>query len=391
VPKVFISYSRKDMAFVEQLAKDLISAGLDVWWDLSGIRGGEDWEGMISTALESSEHIVVVLSPDSANSRWVRREYLTADEKGSQILPLIYKPCVIPLTLKDRQPVDVQGNNYAAHLPEILEILGGKLPAPSRAAPATEEAISFAEKSMAVLGNRVTIGGIEFIKIPAGKFIMGSKGDNPLAYDNEKPQHVLELSDYWMAKFPLTNEQYAVYVDREKHPVDGWKEKKNHPVVAVSWNDAMAFCEWFNETYAAELNQYGLTLCLPTEVQWEKAARGEYGNEWPWGNEFDAGKCNSIESGEGGTTPVDAYPKGKSPYGVADSVGNIWEWTHTLYREYPYKADKSREDEKSSGNRVMRGGSWGSSSRGARCAYRDYDDPGLRHANIGFRVCLSPA
>jgi hypothetical protein len=89
----------------------------------------------------------------------------------------------------------------------------------------------------------------------------------------------------------------------------------------------MAYCEWFNETFQSELG--GLLLRLPREAEWEKAARGAYGNEWPWGNEFDPNKCNSVEGGKGGTTPVGSYSSagGDSPYGCADMVGNVWEWT----------------------------------------------------------------
>jgi formylglycine-generating enzyme required for sulfatase activity len=261
---------------------------------------------------------------------------------------------------------------------------------PAEPKRAAEEAVSFAEKGAAVAENHITIGGLEFIKIPAGKFIMGSKDDNSLAQDREKPQHTVELPDFLMAKFPLTNEQYAAYPGNKEHPVKDWKDKKNHPVVNVSWNDAMAYCKWFNETHADELKKRAITLHLPTEAQWEKAARGEYGNEWPWGNEFDPKKCNADEGRKGGTTPVDAYPQGESPYGVADMVGNVWEWTHTLFKGYPYEADKSREDEKASGSRVLRGGSWSSDRNVARCAYRYISLPDNHNYSIGFRVCVSP-
>ena len=261
---------------------------------------------------------------------------------------------------------------------------------PAEQKKAMQDALEYPQKGATASENRLEIGGLQFIKIPAGKFLMGSKDDNSLAYDGERPQHTLDLPAFWMAQFPLTNAQYAQFVSEGKHPVDDWSEKKNHPVVNVSWNDAIAYCKWFNEQNKIELQEHGLTLHLPTEAQWEKAARGEYGNEWPWGNEFDQNRCNSDEGGKNGTTPVDAYPSGASPYGVLDMVGNVWEWTHTSWKDYPYKADDGRESEKESGSRVLRGGSFDDVHRLVRCAYRSDYDPDLRCYDLGFRVCVSP-
>lgn len=236
--------------------------------------------------------------------------------------------------------------------------------------------------------NRLLIGGVEFVRIPAGKFLMGSREDNPLAFDDEKPQHTLELPEFWMARFPVTNGQYAAFVEEKhrRHPVKGWVQKKDHPVVNVSWEDARAYCKWFNATHRSELKRHGLSLRLPTEAEWEKAARGEYGGEWPWGNEFDPGRCNTSEGGKEDTSPVGAYPQGASPYGVEDVAGNVWEWTHTLSRPYPYRADDGREDEDADENRVLRGGSWYGDRVSARCACRHSSASGKRLINLGFRV-----
>jgi len=261
-----------------------------------------------------------------------------------------------------------------------------------------EEIICSLEKSKAAISeNRLVVGGIEFVRVPAGKFIMGSRDDNKLAYDDEKPQHTVEITrDYWMARFPLINEQYVACVGKEKHPVKEWEKKKDHPVVNVTWADARNYCQWFNQTYQEDLKQVGnLTLRLPTEAEWEKAARGEYGNEWPWGNEWDVSKCNNIESGPRTTTPVGEYsPQGDSPYGCADMVGNVLEWTHTSWKEYPYKADDGREDvENKAGYCVMRGGCFESLKpmKTVRCANRIKVHPDAFRFDIyGFRVCVSP-
>ncbi|MCE7905938.1 MAG: hypothetical protein DYG87_09080 [Anaerolineae bacterium CFX3] len=236
--------------------------------------------------------------------------------------------------------------------------------------------------------------GISFVPVPKGKFLMGSREDNELARDDEKPQHTVEIpDDYWIGQFPITNEQYDLFVQSRngKHPVSDWKKKKNHPVVNVSWNDAQAYCKWLNDTHGNELPQ-GLVFRLPTEAEWEKAARGEFGFEWPWGNEFDKNKCNSKEGGKGGTTPVGAYsPAGDSPYGAADMVGNVWEWTRSLFKGYPYQAGDGREDLKASGTRVLRGGSWSSYRSNARCSYRNWYGPDNFNDNVGVRLVCSPS
>lgn len=188
-----------------------------------------------------------------------------------------------------------------------------------------------------------------------------------------------------MARFPVTNADYQRFAG-SKFKVEGGKE--NHPVVRVSWHDAMKYVRWLNETAKDGLPD-GFAFTLPSEAQWEKAARGEYGNEWPWGNEFDQNKCNSCEGGKDGTTPVDTYPSGASPYGVMDMVGNVWEWTHTLFKDYPYEAGDGREDQAASGARVRRGGAFFNYMLGACCAFRNDFGPVSRNFNIGFRVAVS--
>ncbi len=250
--------------------------------------------------------------------------------------------------------------------------------------------------------DRIELGGMEFMRVPAGKFLMGSTKENKLAYDDERPQHTVDIPyDYWMARFPTTNEQYSAFVKAKglKHPVGDWAKKKDHPVAKVTWKDAMAYCQWLNGLLKGKLTS-GLILRLPTEAEWEKAARGSplllgegrgEVNEWPWGNQFDKNKCNSSEGGKGITTPVGLYsPQGDSPYLCADMAGNVWEWTHSLFKPYPYKADDGREDEKASGARVLRGGSFDGNRRLARCAYRyDLVIDGLGDSS-GFRVVASP-
>jgi formylglycine-generating enzyme required for sulfatase activity len=232
---------------------------------------------------------------------------------------------------------------------------------------------------------------MDFVRVPAGKFLMGSTADNKLARDNECPQHTVEIPyDYWSGRYPVTNAQFARFVTASEYKFHQrrWKAKANHPVVGVSWQDAMAYCQWLNATLRGELKD--LALRLPTEAEWEKAARSEYGNEWPWGNEFDKGKCNSREGRKDDTTPVGAYsPQGDSPYGAADMAGNVREWCHSLYKRYPYQAHDGRESESGDNERVLRGGSWGLDQDSARCAHRDGYRPDSHYFRFGFRCLLS--
>jgi formylglycine-generating enzyme required for sulfatase activity len=238
----------------------------------------------------------------------------------------------------------------------------------------------------------LTLAGVEYVKIPGGKFLVGSKDDDPYSSDDERPQHTFQLPTYWMSRFPVTNEQYAQFVQavHKKHPVKDWEAKPNHPVMDVSWNDAQEYVQWLNTRVQSENQAYGARL--PTEAEWEKAARGTYGSLWPWGNEFDPARCNCAESKKGSTTPVGDYsPVGDSPYGCADMAGNVWEWTQSLYKIYPYNPNDGREalDQNNAGRHVLRGGSFSNRLQYVRCAYRNSDLlPDTHSHTVGFRTVV---
>ena len=183
------------------------------------------------------------------------------------------------------------------------------------------------------------------VRIPAGEFLMG--GDPAQDRDAmriEEPQHTVTLADYFLARTPVTNAQYEAFVlDSGHSPPTHWKKGKpprgrgDPPVVRVSWYDAADYCRWLSEAT-------GRPYRLPTEAEWEKAARGTGGGIYPWGDTWDAKRCNTKESGSGDTTPVGAYPRGASPYGLMDMAGNVWEWTSSRLWDYPYQAGDGRED-----------------------------------------------
>ena len=225
---------------------------------------------------------------------------------------------------------------------------------------------------------------IDWVTIPAGEFLMGSdKAQDSMAQDSELPQHRLYLPEYRISRTPVTNAQYLRFVEAMKYtPPQHWTNgripdgKGNHPVVYVSWLDAIAFCGWAG-------------VRLPSEAEWEKAARGTDGRIWPWGNQPpDDKRCNFRDSKIGDTTPVDRYPSGASPYGVLDMAGNVWEWTSSLFKDYPYRADDGREKETEdgTGRRVLRGGAYYFSPEGVRCAYRNGRTAWRGNGSDGFRL-----
>lgn len=235
--------------------------------------------------------------------------------------------------------------------------------------------------------------GMVLVYIPAGDFLMGSTGEDPDDALDEFPQHTVTLDAYWMDLTEVTNAMYQLCVkeggceppsgnesySRETYFAD--EQFDDYPVIYVSWVDAKAYCEWVGRR-------------LPTEAEWEKAARGEDGRIYPWGSGINCQKANywGQEGGcTGDTTPVGSYPDGASPYGVLDMAGNVWEWVSSIYKPYPYNPGDGREEMDSSKPRLLRGGSWYyATSKIVRTASRSRSDPGYTFFGVGFRCASSP-
>ncbi len=243
------------------------------------------------------------------------------------------------------------------------------------------------------------------ILIPAGDFLMGSDPSrDESAHRREMPQHLLNLPDYYLARTPVTNAQYSVFVHETGcRAPDHWLkgtfpvDKKDHPVVHVTWYEALGFCRWL-------AGVTGKPYRLPSEAEWEKGASWDDAlptdnkRLYPWGDEFNTSRCNTKEADVGDTTPVGAYPQGASPYGLLDMAGNVFEWTRSLWgtdiREtsfgYPYVPTDGREDIRSDKGvlRVLRGGAFYYNAGYARAAHRVKSYPDYRVKTRGFRVCL---
>ncbi len=204
-------------------------------------------------------------------------------------------------------------------------------------------------------------------------------------FRSEQPQHKIILKAFEIGKFPVTNIEYFNFVWKSNYRVPkGWigfryaEGMDHHPVVNVALKDAYAYADWLSQIT-------GFKYRLPSEAEWEKAATGPKPRIYPWGDVFDPWRCNTSESGKGGTTPVGTYsPAGDSPYGIADMSGNVFEWTSSVLAPYPFGEGKpmpGKED-----HNTLRGGAWYYSAKLARCASREAQPVNYFSSSVGFRL-----
>jgi formylglycine-generating enzyme required for sulfatase activity/calcineurin-like phosphoesterase family protein/energy-coupling factor transporter ATP-binding protein EcfA2 len=250
---------------------------------------------------------------------------------------------------------------------------------------------------------RIKVDNPDMVLVKGGKFSRGSREDD--AKSDEKPQREIYLDDFMIGKYPVTNEEFKEFVDdsgydrEEFWAKEGWQWREeneisepayshdrkwngpNFPVVGISWHEAEAYANWLSE-------RTGHLYRLPTEAEWEKAARGTDGFKYPWGDEFDRNLCNSTEYGLDCISPVGIFPKGKTPYGCFDMAGNVWEWCSDWYNDKYYASSPDRNPKGPSGvaYRVIRGGGWLSDAFLCRSAFRRPLDPRYRVFFLGFRL-----
>ncbi len=250
-----------------------------------------------------------------------------------------------------------------------------------------------------------------FVEIPAGPFLMGSDHErDPLAYEDEMPQHEISLRRYYIARYPVTGAQFRAFVNETSYKPENEGSLgglPTHPVVWVSWRDALRYCDWLTahlrewtgmpEPLATLLAREGWRVTLPSEAEWEKAARGTDGRTYPWGDEPDRNRGNFGGTGVLATSAVGCFPGGASPYGVEEMSGNVWEWTRSVWGAYPYPTDRvaraAREhlEVREGLHRVRRGGAFFSSPPSVRCASRLRGGPYPHGGGMGFRIVLRPS
>ena len=244
----------------------------------------------------------------------------------------------------------------------------------------------------------------DFVEIPGGPFTMGAESTvDSLAFENERwsarsGTGTVDVPTFFIARHETTVAQFAAFARGSAWTLDerALAAPPAHPVAFVSWPDALAYCRWLEAglkssdmTPPAVRDRLaaGWRVQLPTEAQWEKAARGADGRRYPWGNEPERSHANYEGSG---TTPVGSQTCPTCVHGLADMAGNVWEWTGSPYQPYPYDPSDDRTNLGADALWVMRGGHFGDNARLVRTTARGAADPGARRPFIGFRVALVP-
>ena len=456
---IFLSYAREDQEHARRIAEALKAEGWSVFWDQS-IPPGQQFDEYIERRLKDCRVVVVLWSANSVTSRWVRREARHATKREPPaLIPAMISDAAIPFEFDDIQAADLtawltrevrSASGAFDDLMSAIDALAPRrvaappAPAPASApppdsrqpmsaqpspaltptppspgptsaprsstsgAPATRGAAKTSTSSLRTLPAEIVVlldPPLTLLRIPAGPFLMGSdkKKDAEASDDELWPggaQGTVNIPEFYIGKYPVTVAQFTACVAAKgltpgnpqalgPHP--------NHPVVYVSWSEALQYCQWLEHTVRASrastelmaLLDDGWHVSLPSEAEWEKAARGTDGRTYPWGEGIDPERANYSASNVGTTSAVGAFPSGASPYGAQDLSGNVWERTRSLSKPYPYEASDGREDLKANGQRVSRGGSFGNVGAGLRAAGRAYHSPGGEHDFIGFRVVVS--
>ena len=416
--QVFLCHAAQDKPKVRELLRRLESESwIAPWLDEEKLLPGQDWDLEIQKAIRAADIIIVCLSRESVSKEgYVQKEFRRAlsyaEEKPEgtiYIIPLRLDDCEIPIRFQQWQWLDYSVKNAWEKLLLSLRLRAEKLGIAHDSGiknPSASIAVSgklHPEPSGFTPGGRpfYMFGGMEFVEVISGDFYMGADD-----IDDASPQHLVYQLDYdfYIGRYPVTNQEFSLYLRETRQPVVMAKGKAKHPVVNSSWNQIQDYLTWLNEKYRSILPAK-YKFVLPSEAEWEKSARGVEGNEFPWGNDFDLKRCNSREGGKADTTPVGTYsPQGDSAFGAADMAGNVREWTRSLGAKlmilgssielfaYPYRIDDGREDTYSDidAEIVLRGGSFKNSQMEVRCAKRTWAKSGSTTNATGFRLAICP-
>jgi hypothetical protein len=403
---LFISYSRLDSEVADKLIAALQQAGHNCWRDKAEVQGGDDWGEKISKAIEGCEGLVALVSDDYAESKWTRREWRYADDAGKLIIPCLLHDRKLPFGMNLLEPILLYGAYYEKGLGRLLSVLARikrvsaalthkqelaaelhrETTTPPRRAEIGDELAALGDSRRGVSASRDGLPDIDWIGVPAGPFIY-------------QGVHRRVLNAFHISRYPITNAQHEEFRRAGGYSDVGWWEGlsgraqkpegvgpafANRPWADATWYEAVAYCRWLS-------SRLGYEVRLPQEDEWERAAGGEDGRLFPWGDKYRSGWANvdEIQTNYGSwylkrTTAVGMYPQGASPYGVLDLSGNVWEWCQNEYDRPVETRDEGHEW------RVLRGGAWFWTPEFACISSRcRLFRPGYRRGCYGMRVATS--
>jgi formylglycine-generating enzyme required for sulfatase activity len=399
---VFISYSKKNKAYAQALKSHLLTAGFDVWMD-DVIEPSDNWWEAIVSAIDGCAACLVIMTHESKASKWVQREVALVEQQDKPVFPLLLTgsnwPLFVLTQFEDVQtgglPPDRFLNKLARHASRRTAPGADVVDTAPAPIPIAKRPVIKPLKPKLLRVEDILPPPFEWCPIPKGfvtledaSAIGGAKGGK------------YEVAAFDMAKYPVTNAQYQVFVDAfDGYGDPGWWDyseaakawrKQNAqprktefpgddlPRTNVCWYEAVAFCRWLSA-------QTDEKVMLPTEQQWQRAAQGDDNRTYPWGKQKPNKDLCNWNNEVGQTTPVTRYLKGASPYGVMDMSGNVWEWCLTAWETGEAALDGTDV-------RWLRGGSWGNDdSDYVRAAVRGWNGPDLRNDLWGFRLARSNA
>lgn len=442
---VFLSFAAADRETASRIGELLEGAGLSVFLDQASLQGNDRWHEALDAALDRARCIVMLLTQASVASDWVLRESRRGLQRGILVPVVLEEHVRLPVELEkmslhdlttwDRSTsspaftslvsaiaaivgTDPSAATTANQAPDVAQDVSqfaansapsddspidsepsaedpeGRADSPdsSEAEPSpSADAPSGATASFDLNAIDLFNGnGAAWVQLAAGTFRMGASDGE----EREKPEHVVALSTFRISRFPITNRQYERFLKETGLPApEHWRGgrmpsgMRDHPVTHVTWDDATAFCSWFTSRLDTDIAG---RVELPTEAQWEYAARGPEGRRYPWGDAEPSKERANFGRRSGGTVPVNAHPAGATPSGIWDMAGNAWEWCRDWYGTYPSETTENPAGSPRGTVRVIRGGSHQSEAEKLRAAYRANRPPKDIFDRGGFRIVWTP-
>ena len=386
--RIFLSYASQDRDKAKEIYLALRDQGHSVFFDRADLPAGDEYHNRIRAAVEKSQLFVFLISPNAVDAgSYTLTELDIADKARIKILPVMLEKTsaeTLPVSLKGITFFQSDGNLPAAVAAEVHRIAG----------VVRRKQIKKAVAALALIG---VIAGVVFFAmrmrshteivgkdgtpaalIPTGTFIMGD--------DEESPRREIFVDAFYLDRYEVTVGRYAVFMKATGNlkPPDEWetvdlKNAVDLPVIGVNWQDASSYCRWAGRR-------------LPTEAEWEKAARGNDERKYPWGNDPPTperaryGKQYENPVYRDGVTRVGSYPKDMSPFGIFDLAGNVSEWVTDWFSEsFPEGDVRNPKGPESGTSKVLRGGSWYEPAERLGVTKRWHADPSTRNDGIGFR------